>query len=78
MDMARYLMGSEPVEILASGSCQIDKSIEVLPGSEAFDTANIIMRFPNGKEVTIDVCRQVTDAPKALSVLYMIFHHVRQ
>jgi len=58
LDMARFLMGSEPVEILASGSCQIDKSIEVLPGPEAFDTANIVMRFANGKEATIDVCRQ--------------------
>jgi len=56
--MARFLMDSEPVEILASGTCQIDKSIEVLPGPEAFDTANIIMRFANGKEATIDVCRQ--------------------
>ena len=51
-------MDSEPVEILASGTCQIDKSIEVLPGAEAYDTANIVMRFANGKEATIDVCRQ--------------------
>jgi len=58
LDMARFLMDSEPVEILASGSCNIDKSIEVLPGPEAYDTANIIMRFANGKEAKIDVCRQ--------------------
>jgi len=58
LDMARYLMDSEPAEILASGSCQIDKAIEVLPGAEAFDTANIVMRFANGKEAIIDVCRQ--------------------
>jgi len=58
LDMARYLMGSEPIEVLASGSCCIDKAIEVLPGAEAYDTANIIMRFANGKEAKIDVCRQ--------------------
>ncbi|KAL1508297.1 hypothetical protein AB1Y20_004409 [Prymnesium parvum] len=58
LDMARFLMDSEPVSILASGSCQIDKSIESLPGPEAYDTANIIMKFANGKEATIDVCRQ--------------------
>ena len=55
---ARFLMDSEPVEIMASGSCQIDKAIEVLPGPEAYDTANVIMRFANGKESSIDVCRQ--------------------
>ena len=58
LDMARYLMGSEPVSILASGSCQIDKSIEVLSGAEAYDTAHVIMRFANGKTANIDVCRQ--------------------
>jgi hypothetical protein len=56
--MARFLMESEPVEILATGSCQIDQAIAVLPDAEAYDTANIIMRFANGKEATIDVCRQ--------------------
>jgi len=30
----------------------------VLPGAEAYDTANVIMRFANGKEAKIDVCRQ--------------------
>eukprot|EP00316_Scyphosphaera_apsteinii_P012496 CAMPEP_0119299060 /NCGR_PEP_ID=MMETSP1333-20130426/1175_1 /TAXON_ID=418940 /ORGANISM="Scyphosphaera apsteinii, Strain RCC1455" /LENGTH=426 /DNA_ID=CAMNT_0007300353 /DNA_START=129 /DNA_END=1409 /DNA_ORIENTATION=+ len=58
LDMARFLMGCEPVEIMASGSCNIDKSINVLPGPEAFDTATVLMRFENGKEAMIDVCRQ--------------------
>jgi len=58
LDMARFLMGSEPVEILALGSCQIDKSIEALEGPEAFDTATVVMKFANGKDATIDVCRQ--------------------
>jgi len=58
LDMARFLMGEEPVEILASGSCHIDKKILALPGPEAYDTANVIVRFANGKEAIIDVCRQ--------------------
>ena len=58
LDMARFLMGSEPVEILAQGSCNIDKSIEVLPGPEAFDTAMCLIKFANGKDAIIDVCRQ--------------------
>jgi len=60
LDMARFLMNSEPVEILASGSCNIDKSIEVLPGPEAFDTAFVLLKFANGKEAAIDVCRKAT------------------
>jgi len=60
LDMARFLMDSEPVEILASGSCNIDKSIETLPGPEAFDTAFILLKFTNGKEAAIDVCRKAT------------------
>jgi len=58
LDMARFLMGSEPVRMLAVGSCQIDKAIEVLPGPEAYDTATILMKFANGKDAMIDVCRQ--------------------
>merc|ERR1740117_2860900 len=60
LDMARFLMNSEPVEILASGSCNIDKSIESLPGPEAFDTAFVLLKFANGKEAAIDVCRKAT------------------
>eukprot|EP00612_Vaucheria_litorea_P005146 CAMPEP_0171461340 /NCGR_PEP_ID=MMETSP0945-20130129/5828_1 /TAXON_ID=109269 /ORGANISM="Vaucheria litorea, Strain CCMP2940" /LENGTH=387 /DNA_ID=CAMNT_0011987669 /DNA_START=222 /DNA_END=1385 /DNA_ORIENTATION=+ len=58
LDMSRFLMGSEPKRILAVGSCHIDKSIEVLPGAEAYDTATIIVEYENGKTATIDVCRQ--------------------
>ena len=58
LDMARFLMGCEPVKVMATGKCNLDKSIEVLPGPEAFDTATIIVRFENGKDAVIDVCRQ--------------------
>jgi myo-inositol 2-dehydrogenase/D-chiro-inositol 1-dehydrogenase len=30
----------------------------VLPGAEAFDTATVLMKFANGKDAMIDVCRQ--------------------
>ena len=39
--MARFLMGREPVAILASGSCQIDPAIEVLPGFYRADEDNL-------------------------------------
>jgi len=58
LDMSRYLMGSEPIAILASGSCHINKGIEALDGPEAYDTANVIVKYANGKEAIIDVCRQ--------------------
>lgn len=58
LDMTRFLMGEEPEEILAIGSTLIDKSINVLPGAEAYDTATIVVKYPGGKTATIDVCRQ--------------------
>jgi len=58
LDMTRFLAGSDPIEILAVGSCHIDKSIEDLPGSEAFDTASCIVRYPGGVNAMVDVCRQ--------------------
>lgn len=48
LDMSRFLAGSDPIDILAIGSCHIDKSIETLEGSEKFDTASCIVRYPNG------------------------------
>lgn len=58
LDMSRFLAGADPVDILAIGSCHIDKSIEVLPGSEKFDTASCLVRYPNGVQAMVDVCRQ--------------------
>ncbi|KAL9183845.1 hypothetical protein ACHAXT_004701, partial [Thalassiosira profunda] len=58
LDMTRFLAGDDPIEILAVGSCHIDKSIEDLPGSEAFDTASCIVRYPGGVNAMVDVCRQ--------------------
>merc|ERR1711957_993789 len=58
LDMTRFLAGEDPVEILAVGSCHIDKSIQDLPGSEAFDTASCIVKYPGGVTAMVDVCRQ--------------------
>ena len=58
LDMTRFLAGEDPIDILAIGSCHIDKSIEELPGSEKFDTASCLVRYPNGVQAMIDVCRQ--------------------
>jgi myo-inositol 2-dehydrogenase / D-chiro-inositol 1-dehydrogenase len=58
LDMTRFLAGDDPIDILAIGSCHIDKSIAALPGSEKFDTASCLVRYPNGVQAMIDVCRQ--------------------
>mmetsp|Transcript_29387 Transcript_29387/g.78969 ORF Transcript_29387/g.78969 Transcript_29387/m.78969 type:complete len:409 (-) Transcript_29387:326-1552(-) len=58
LDMTRFLMGAEPIEILAVGSCQIDPAIKQLEGAEAFDTAHIMVKYPGDKVAIVDVCRQ--------------------
>lgn len=58
LDMSRFLAGEDPIEILAMGSCHIDKSILELEGSEKFDTAACIVRYPDGVQAIVDVCRQ--------------------
>jgi len=58
LDMTRFLAGDDPIDILAIGACHIDKSIEALEGSEAFDTASCLVRYPNGVQAMVDVCRQ--------------------
>lgn len=58
LDMSRFLAGSDPIDILAIGSCHIDKSIKDLDGSEKYDTASCLVRYPNGVQAMIDVCRQ--------------------
>ena len=56
LDMSRFLMGSEPTEILAAAGVHVSK-IQKLKGPEAYDTASAI-GATNGKEAIIDVCRQ--------------------
>lgn len=52
------MAGEDPIDILAIGSCHIDKSIAELEGSEKYDTASCLVRYPNGVQAMIDVCRQ--------------------
>ena len=58
LDMTRFLAGSDPIDILAIGSTHIDMSIKDFEGSEKYDTASCIVRYPNGVQAMIDVCRQ--------------------
>mmetsp|Transcript_9810 Transcript_9810/g.19945 ORF Transcript_9810/g.19945 Transcript_9810/m.19945 type:complete len:444 (-) Transcript_9810:36-1367(-) len=58
LDMSRFLAGQDPIDILAIGSCHIDKSIAEFEGSEKYDTASCLVRYPGGVQAMIDVCRQ--------------------
>jgi myo-inositol 2-dehydrogenase/D-chiro-inositol 1-dehydrogenase len=54
-DMARWLLGEEPVEIFASGACHIDPAI-----GEAgdIDTAKTVLKTPSGKICVISNSRR--------------------
>ncbi|MBQ7262401.1 MAG: inositol 2-dehydrogenase, partial [Synergistaceae bacterium] len=54
-DMARYLSGSEPVEVSAFGACLVDPMIGQVGD---VDTCVITMRFANGALGVIDNSRQ--------------------
>jgi len=58
LDMAWYMAGACPVDIMATGGTHVDPSIADLPDSERFDTAACVVRFENGMTAVIDVCRQ--------------------
>jgi myo-inositol 2-dehydrogenase / D-chiro-inositol 1-dehydrogenase len=54
-DMARFLMGSEVVEVYAAGNVLVDKAIG---DAGDIDTAIISLKFANGAVGCIDNCRQ--------------------
>jgi predicted dehydrogenase len=58
LDMSRFLAGKDPIDILAIGSTHIDMTIKDFAGSEKYDTASCIVRYPGGIQAMIDVCRQ--------------------
>eukprot|EP00741_Cyanophora_paradoxa_P015632 tig00020903_g15089.t1 len=58
LDMARFLMGCEPTEILAIGKKIVDPRIWNLDAPLSFDTALTLVNFENGATVTIDNCRK--------------------
>ena len=51
-NQARFLMGCEPVKVLAMGSCQVS-DVQDLEGPEAYDTATIVVRFENGSALEL-------------------------
>ncbi|WP_234731410.1 inositol 2-dehydrogenase [Acidocella facilis] len=53
-DMARWLLGEEPVEISASASRLIDPSLEEF---EDFDTVMVNLRTASGRQCHINCCR---------------------
>eukprot|EP00527_Entomoneis_sp_CCMP2396_P007048 CAMPEP_0198139992 /NCGR_PEP_ID=MMETSP1443-20131203/3220_1 /TAXON_ID=186043 /ORGANISM="Entomoneis sp., Strain CCMP2396" /LENGTH=430 /DNA_ID=CAMNT_0043802293 /DNA_START=54 /DNA_END=1346 /DNA_ORIENTATION=- len=58
LDMSRFLAGSDPIDILAVGSLHFDKTIADYDGSEKYDTASCLVRYPDGLTAMIDVSRQ--------------------
>lgn len=54
-DMARWLLGEEPVEIYATGSCQVDSAIAA---AGDIDTATIILKTASGKLCQISNSRR--------------------
>lgn len=55
LDMARFILGEDPVSIYATGSCLIDPEIGQ---AGDIDTGVIVMRFPSGAIATIQNSRQ--------------------
>jgi len=57
LDMARFLLGEEPVRIFAAGSCLVDS---VIGKAGDIDTANAILETESGRQVQITNSRRAT------------------
>lgn len=57
LDMARFLMGEEPIEIFAAGSCLVDPDIGA---AGDIDTAAVTLRTASGKLCQINNSRRAT------------------
>ena len=55
LDMARFLLGEEPVSVYATGSCLVDPAIEA---AGDVDTAVVVLRTASGTICTIDNSRR--------------------
>jgi len=55
LDMARWLLGEEPVEVMATASRLVDPSLEALGD---FDTVMVQLRTASGKQCHINCCRE--------------------
>lgn len=56
-DMARFLLGEEPVEVFAAGSCLVDKAIGA---AGDVDTAAVVVKTASGKIAQISNSRRAT------------------
>lgn len=54
-DMARWLLGEEPLAVLATASCLVDKAID---DAGDFDTAMVMLRTASGRQCHINNCRR--------------------
>jgi myo-inositol 2-dehydrogenase/D-chiro-inositol 1-dehydrogenase len=57
LDMARFLLGEEPVELHASGSCLVDPEIGA---AGDFDTAVVTLKTASGKLCQISNSRRAS------------------
>ena len=55
LDMGRWLLGEEPVEVYATASCLVDPQVA---NYNDYDTAMIVMRTASGSQCHINNCRQ--------------------
>ncbi|RWX36660.1 inositol 2-dehydrogenase [Rhizobium leguminosarum] len=56
-DMARWLLGEDPVELFAVGNCLVDANISSLGD---FDTTMVVLRTRSGKQCHINTCRHAS------------------
>lgn len=56
-DMGRWLLGEEPAEVYALGSCLVDRKIAEL---NDFDTTMVVMKTASGKQCHINTCRHAS------------------
>lgn len=54
-DMARSLLGEEPVEVFAIGSRLVDPTLDQIPD---FDSVMVVLRTASGKQCHINCCRE--------------------
>lgn len=55
-DMARFVLGEEPVEVLAQGSRLVEPAL--MDRLNDFDTVTVVLRTASGKQCVINNCRQ--------------------
>jgi myo-inositol 2-dehydrogenase/D-chiro-inositol 1-dehydrogenase len=55
LDLARWYLGEEPVEVMATASCLVEPSLSEVPD---FDTIMLQLRTASGKQCHINCCRE--------------------